>query len=228
MPINQVVRGVLNGTGAIVNVCLGFIPTWVKISNIEDAGNYYSNVTQWDKNMHTILLKEEGVKLLVLNDTDADATALTTAQGIKAYAGGDVADGTETYLTRDPAPDKRDKGAGVAIDTWTLDTPANRTGHWNAVCSLTYPNNVGIGSVIRIDSGAGMKEYWIQAISNNGAAANEVTLNAAAPAGKIGFLGGIYTFVQGTSGLITPAGFTLAADADVNVNDETIIFEAGH
>jgi hypothetical protein len=227
MPINQVVRGIFNGTGAIANIGIGFIPTYVKLWNITEA-TYLYQIGEWQKGMFNALKTEEGLTLRVADDTDADASDLTTAGGIKPYRGGDVGNGTETYLIADPEPDKRAKGAGVAIDKWTLDTPANRTGHWNDVCSLTVPNQVGVGSIIKIDSGAGMREYHVQAITSNGEVADEITLNEAAPSGKIGFLGGIHTWVQCPSGLIVPAGFTIAALAEINTNDEIMVFEAGH
>lgn len=224
--MNQMVRGIFNGTGAIANIGIGFIPTYVKLWNLTEATNLYQ-IAEYEKGMKYALKDEEGYTVAIAAAAAA-ASDLTTAGGIKPYLGGDKGDGTETYLIADPTPDKRASGAGDEINTWTLDTPGNRTGHWNAVCSLTVPNQVGVGSIIKIDSGAGMKEYHIQALSSNGEVANEVTLNIAAPSGRIGFLGGIHTFVQCPSTLYVPAGFTIAAVAEFNTDNEIMLFEAYH
>jgi len=225
--MNQIVRGVFNGTGAVVNVGLGFVPSYVKVWNITEATQLYA-IGEWQQEMVKALKTNEGLQLSVADDTDADAADLTVAGGFKPYLGGDVADNTETYIGKDRSPDKRGSGAGDAITTWTLGHSTNRTGNWNAVCCLTVPSQVGVGSEIVINSGAGNKQYRIQAITSNGEAANEVTLDIAAPTGRIVFLGGIHTFVQVPTSIITEAGFTLAADANINANDEIMVFEAGH
>jgi len=223
----MIVRGRFNGTGAIVNVGLGFIPAYVKLWNITEATQLYT-IGEWAKGMQGAAKTTEGLKLGVADDTDADAGDLAVTEGIKPYDGGDKGNGTETYLIADPEPNKFDKGAGDPIDTWTLDTVGNRTGHWNAVANITYPNNVGIGSVIHIDHGKGAKAYWVQALTSNGEAADEVTLNYAAPSGRITFLGGVNTHIQCPTTLVMPQGFTLAADSDLNVDNQIIVFEAGH
>ena len=221
----RVVRGRFNGTGAVVNVGIGFIPSYVKLWNLTEATQLYT-MGEWQEFMRGAIKTEEGYWLGFVSDTEGDAGDNAVTEGIKVYAGGDVGDSTETYLIADPEPDKRAKGAGAAIDTWTLGSVTNRTGNWNAVANITYPDNVGVGSIINIDSGSGAKQYWVQAITGNGEAANEVTINIAAPSGKITFLGGINTHIQCPATLVMPAGFTVAALAALNTNDEIMAFEA--
>ncbi len=77
--------GSCDGTGAVINVILGWIPDYVKIWNIEDAAGVHLEV-EWIREMVQQSDKDEGISLG--NTTDADRTLLT-ANGIAAYAGGD-------------------------------------------------------------------------------------------------------------------------------------------
>jgi hypothetical protein len=170
--------------------------------------------------------KSFGGNLLTFQAAAIAGSDLAAGAGISAYEGGDTTDGTETYLAADRAPNKFDKGAGDPIDTWTLGHVVNKTGNFNAVANITYPHKVGIGSLIKIDAGKGAQTKVITAFTSNGEAANEVTLNEAIGSGKITFLGGIFTFVQMPSGLVTSQGVTISETAAINVDSEIVAFEA--
>ena len=83
----DIVMGTCDGTGAAINVCLGFIPDYVKVWNMEDAGNK-EPVLEWIKEMAVITQMDEGIKTVGISDTDIDRTVMA-ADGIAAYAGGD-------------------------------------------------------------------------------------------------------------------------------------------
>jgi len=85
MDKNSVVHGTCDGTGAAINVCLGFIPRKVKVMNAEDAGSLMAEV-EWIKGMKAIAALDEGVMLE--GGDDADRQLLATG-GISEYDGGD-------------------------------------------------------------------------------------------------------------------------------------------
>lgn len=218
----RVVRGSFQGTGAALYLGIGFIPKQFRMWNISDGTVLYQ-LHDWTKDMRRTIKGFDGHSMLGQADmADGNASDVASGSGVSIYRGGDVGNGTETYLIADPEPDKRAKGAGVAIDTWTLGSSTNKTGNWNDVCSLTYPNTCGVGSLIVIDG----KEYTVYAITSNGEQANEVTLDAAAPNGRIGFLGGLYTHVQCPATLTMPPGMYIPETAAFNVDGEMVIFEA--
>ena len=82
---NEIAIGSCDGTGAAINVILGWIPDYVKIWNIEDAGSAHIEV-EWVREMVQQSAIDEGISLA--NTTDADR-ALLTSNGIAPYAGGD-------------------------------------------------------------------------------------------------------------------------------------------
>jgi hypothetical protein len=118
-------------------------------------------------------------------------------------------------------------GDAVAEDiiSWTLDTSANRTGHFNEDVTGTY---IGEGSKIIIDSpGLGPREYTILALTaTQGEAADEVTLNYAVPSGPVRYISGMYSMKPMIAGEVTPAGFLLSM-ATVNANGNICAFTAG-
>lgn len=220
----QTVRGTFQGTGAALKLCLGFIPSYFKMWNISDATNLYQ-ILEWVQGFRSTAKGFDGSQALI-TATGIAGSDLTAGAGVSVYEGGDTTDGTESYLGADAEPNKFDKGAGDPIDTWTLDTVGNKTGHWNAVCSTTYPDAVGVGSIIKIDAGKGAESRVITALTSNGEQADEVTLDVAIASGKITFLGGTYTFVQMASGLVAPKGLSIAETAAFNVDTEMVAFEA--
>jgi hypothetical protein len=209
--------GTFNGTGAVLYVCCGFKPDWVRIQNIESTS---LEAIEWSTSMRSAEI------IAGIKDTGSATTELTLGNGIAHYSGGDLITAASTsYIVKDPSPDKRDAGTAGTINQWTLGNYTNKTGNWNAECSTTY---VGEGSRICIRNLQGYPVmYLVTAVSSNGEAANEVTLNAAAPSGEILFLSGMYDYIGASAGIVTPAGFILAADSDVNASGEMCMFEAG-
>lgn len=85
MDMNAEVHGTCDGTGAAINVCLGFIPKYVKVLNAEDAGSLMPEV-EWWKDMDVISALDEGIMHEGGDDSDRQ---LISSAGISAYAGGD-------------------------------------------------------------------------------------------------------------------------------------------
>lgn len=224
----MIIGGHFNGTGADVYVCVGFVPDFVNIYNLE--GTVELKI-QWNKMMMGAAEVVEGV------DTQTEApTALVKGAGLMPYYGGEVltaAKQTSTtygegiYLKRDDwdyrsYSGNRSPGDAVAvdIDTWTLDTTANYTGHFNEDVNGTY---IGEGSRICIDG----KWYTIVALTAaQGEGDDEVTLSNTVPSGDVQCITGKSGYKPIPVGSMTPAGFFLS-NSTINVNDALISFECG-
>ena len=212
----QAIGGTIKGTGAALYVGIGFIPDEVVISALDttDAGEL-----RWTSNMARNATQEEGI---VLGGATLALTRLAHGAGIAAFLGGNQISSTQTaYLLRDESPNKIGD-----VSTWTLDTSANRTGHFDEGVSTS---TVGPGSVVIIKETIGTREptvVAITAITNDGDAADEITLNKAVNSGDVYFIGGMYDFIAATSGQIMPDGFVINDTSHVNVDGKVIAFTA--
>ena len=227
------VSGTYNGTAATLYICVGFIPDWVRLWNLENAEDYW---VYWSKNFRA---NERVNGVLWSGDDDANMDVTPAAGGtalVAPYSGGVMLTSSEQtsvtfgstsadYLVFDgwdgTTTDYRSTGTllGLTIDTWELDTSASRTGSWNDGCSTTY---VGEGSRILIDG----VWYTICALTNDGDTDDDVTLNADAPSGTIEFLGGMYSMAPLAVGKITPPGFVVG-NTTFNASGEMQMFECG-
>lgn len=231
----KIVTGTFNGTGATVYVCCGFVPDKVSIFNMETSNDY---VIEWDKGM---VAKEyiEGAQYHT-GTTYRQITALTVGTGISPYRGGDLLTATlqtsttfgeGVYLGKFSRDVRRistasvnpGSGSGADIDTWTLDTSANRTGHFNAaVIGVTTADYVAEGSRIKIDG----KWYVIQALTSAATTtADYVELSEAPSSGTIEYITAYVDFAPLAVGDITPKGFKLQNNT-VNADNALIRFEA--
>jgi hypothetical protein len=221
--MGKIIAGTFNGTGAALYLGIGFKPDFVKVRNLEDSN--LSRV-EWDIHMSRFAELEAGLRLV--GSTGADqVAALTVGTGIKLFDGvGALASASTAYLRRDASPDKRDAGTAGMIKRWTLGNATNRTGNWDAECSTTY---VGEGSRIAVlqDIDGQVVEAMVNALTSNGEAANEVTLNKAVKSGVIVGLSGMYDYIGGAAGEVIPAGFSIDATTVINVSGEACCFLAG-
>jgi hypothetical protein len=212
------VGGTFDATGAVINVGIGFVPDKLIIWNNTDAEDQR---VIWSRDFR-VAARVEGNHYQGDDAAAISVTPLAAAGGIKPYYGGDViVTAAETHLVKDPAPNKQGSVTG-----WTLDTAANRTGKFN-IDSL--PTGVAAGSRILIDAGTPgsiAKWYTIEAITSDGGQDDEVTLSEAAPSGDILFISGAFDYISAAANITMPAGFTLAALADFNVDSDQLAFEA--
>jgi len=101
--------GTSDGTGAVINVCLGWIPDFVRVINTDDETDV--PMVEWFRMMSLVTNMDEGILTKTLTDTDR---SLLATGGVSAYAGGDeltydgetnnrwetaaAADATEAYV----------------------------------------------------------------------------------------------------------------------------------
>lgn len=230
---HQKVCGNLLGTGAILKVACGFLPDRVRVVNITNAK---LPEIEWNRFLvdSTVV---GGIKRIQLHATDATDTTkspakLAAAAGISLYNGGDILTAASTSIfIPDPKSDKRETGTLGSITKWTLGNLTNRTGNFNAGVNTT---DVGVGSRITVGNPLavdGKLSATIVAITNDGDAANEITLDVALPTGLVLGLTGKCNFIPATPNanlptILVPQGFQLAADTDVNVSTNILFFEA--
>lgn len=225
------IGGVFNGTGADVYLCIGFVPDWVRVWNLEGTQRI---LLEWNINMMRAKEVVEGIQLTAADQT---AAALTIGTGLLPYFGGvtlsSTLAGTTTYgegvyLKWDHndyrklaanSPNGLGDASTVDIDRWTLDTAAANTGHFNAGVAETY---IGEGSKIIIDG----RQYSIVALTTDGSDDDEVELSHSVKSGEIQFISGMYDFKPMVAGEVTGEGF-LISNTTVNVNDALCAFEAG-
>lgn len=222
MKPTQLISGTFVDQAAAIYLGLGFIPDFFKLRNLSDTED---PTLEWNINMRTIL-PLEGYAHTGDDDADMDIAPLAYGAGVTIYRGGTAitsssTPSTSTYLARIDNPDKRDAGTGDDIDTWTLDTSGDRTGHWNDVCNTTY---VGVGSRICVDG----KWATVTELTGNGEADDEVTLSEALKSGNINMLTNIYDWVTQASGTLTKAG-VIISDTTYLLGGTTnmLMFEAG-
>ncbi len=230
-----------NGTGADVYLCFGFIPDHLLVIPIGGAvttGVELEARCEWWK-QGTKFAGSSGAAITkgIFSYTGTtyirnDNKYAAESDGISVYRGGDlltsalqtsVGFGEGVYLMQDETDYRYGATAGRSaydsvselINKWTLDTAANRTGHFNEDVTGGY---IGAGSRIIIDA----KEYFIQALTAaQGEAADEVTLSEAAASGEVTFIGGKWTMKPVPIGQMTKAGVKLEPATGLNTNNET-------
>lgn len=224
--MNKIVGGRFNGTGTAVVVCCGFVPDFVRIWVPDAADNFARAI--YSKNF----VSHDAVEGVVMDSDGTSYSEYTYGEGIQPYYGGDtltatlagtVTYGNGVYLKWDDKDYRygADDAVSDDIDTWTLDTAATPTGHFNEDVTGTY---IGVGSRICIDG----KWYTITVLAaTEGEGDNEVELNYPAKSGDITYISGKYSMKPMVAGEITPAGFKINATAVININDEIQVFEAG-
>jgi hypothetical protein len=223
------VSGVFNGTGAAVYLCVGFVPRKVYLKNVENSTEL---VLEWtDANLRCQAGASAGGWLY----TNGIPAPVIASAGVRQYEGGDLmtsanqtstAYGDGIFLGLDLKDYRADNSYGASsgvIDTWTFD--GTLSGHWN-VAAVSSGARIGAGSriLIREDSSGLVKEAGITAISNQGAAASEVTLSRLIGNGSIAYIGGLYDMAPLALKKVAPAGILLS-DTTLNANDNTIYFE---
>ena len=85
LALNNVVTGKVTGTGAAINVQLGFQPRYVKVFNPNDAGGLYPTIEYFDG-----MPAASGFKTKVVADngtTGNKSSDYVTVNGISMYAG---------------------------------------------------------------------------------------------------------------------------------------------
>lgn len=201
------------GTSALI-VGLGFIPDELDLFQTSQAEGEH---TWWDKNM-----MRSAAGLCIQGITRPSLSSITmvyqTSAGVAPYFGGDAADGVYYVLpVRHPAfvgvdgvnkyaVDQRDRHTAGTVNAYTQD--ATNTGHFNVAIDTNY---VGVGSKVVIEPNGpkSAREYFITALTSDGDAATNVTLNASAPSGTVRFIGYKYDYALAPVGTIMPVGIAI-------------------
>jgi hypothetical protein len=216
--VTGIYRGL--GTGAI-KIGLGFVPHEVHITRLGQAvATAYE--TFWNADMLRAALARNGG---LARSNATTWVGLADTAGIKPYAGGDTVTAASLagQLHRDVVTAYRGNLRG-SILAWTLDTAANRTGHFDAGLATTYCN-VGSTVVIKAASTGKLHEARIAALTNDGDAANEVALDQAVPSGSVIHVGGAWDWVPAPVGVILPAGIEITDVTYANIasNDFALV-----
>lgn len=226
----QMIQGNFCATAADLYIQFGGIPEAIEVWVLNDATPL---TWKWAKSMGGNILTVEGIGI---DNAGGAVLDFAFGEGITPYEGGDLLTTTnQTDVTYGGGiyiePDTKDyrqytnAAAGISGDaattdlvTWTLDTAATPTGHFNGDVTGTY---IGAGSPIRITSNDNKHTYdaYITALTaGQGVTADEVTLSRAVPSGRIDFIGGKFGFKPSTIGTVTKAGLMLnsfATDGDI-------------
>lgn len=219
------IGGRFHGTGAALYVCIGFVPDWIRMWNVETATPAW---LEWNRHMAQVLCNEG-----IVRDTDGGALAdLAQGEGIQTFYGGTVMNSTNQpsvtygnasvdYVIQDKKDYRfmADDAVTADIDTWTLDS--GYAGHFNSDVTGTY---IAAGSEIVIDGNL----YHIMVLTAaQGSAASEVTLSHTGVAsGDVQYIGGRYGFKPIPIGDTAPAGF-VTRETTVNESGMIVAFEAG-
>ncbi len=235
----KIIQGHFNGTGADVYLCLGTIPYNIVMWNLESAT---VETYEWDRAMLHDILTVEGLGRPKGGGAVLD---LAFGEGIAPYYGGDlmttsnqtsVTYGEGVYLERDDtdyrfytvaAAGITGDAATTDITTWTLDTAATPTGHFNGDVTGTY---IGEGSLIRIRAGQGSGQHVYEATitaltAGQGVSSDEVTLSMAVPSGTVEYIGGKYGYSPVAIGKVTKPGVFIS-NTTLNANDGMVGFRA--
>ena len=233
----KIIQGNFLGTGADIYLCLGTIPRWICVTNLQTAQPIQ---TIWSREMMTEILTVGGINIVAAGTVTDNAYG----EGIDPYYGGDIMTttnqtdvayaGNPVYIERDDKDYRyyTNAAAGISgdastedITTWQLDTSGAGTGRFNADVAGTY---IGKGSriVIQDDNNKHRKEAYITTdLSSSGGGANEVYLNQDIASGKVQFIGGKYSYIAVPIGKVSKAG-VMIGNATTNENDMMIGFTA--
>jgi hypothetical protein len=203
----KTVRGVLKATNAALNIGIGFKPDFIKILNLNDRTGL-----EWDS--RSTSQQQYGQTVAAAGDK---ADAASAAAGISMYSGNNkLSAASTTELKRD---DTDKKGS---VTTWTTDTAADKTGHFDA--GLTTAD-VGVGSKVVFADGTIAE---ITSLTNDGDASDEVTLSVLPDSNTVCKIWHKWDWIGGSAGDAIPQGFTIGASATVNDTDgDILLVEAG-
>lgn len=207
-----------NGTGATVNLGLGFIPDRVRVYNLEST---VPLIADWNRNMRSG--SPEGV-LTTHAESGAQIARLAAGGGISPFYGTVLAAASTANLRPHANRDFRYQGTLGDIDTWTLDVTADRTGHFNKGVPTTH---VGVGSIVHVkETNSGIiKQSAISAMTADGDASIDVTLDGAIKTGELVFLGPMYDLIGGSAGDRIPQGITITNNT-LNASGNILLVEA--
>lgn len=225
------VCGLVLGAGTSAQyIGLGFQPDEVILRKISAE----AETLKWNRHFMRAATQAEGILWDGNDDEDYDVTVLTDGNGIVLYGGGDLittASANKVVAVSHPAlcatfgANHIDTGTLGRINKWTADSGA--AGHLNVGVNTTY---VGVGSrVIIRPNGQNVgqdREYACVAITNDGDAASEFTLNDVPVAGEVVYISYKYDFYNLPAGYVMPAGIIINETSKFNAASQVFVLEA--
>lgn len=189
------VRVLIKATNATLYVGLGFKPDFVKIQNLNDR-------TGLEFDASAIAQQPYGQTVAAAGDK---ADAASAAAGVQLYDGeGPLASASTAKVIRNEEDVKGD------ITTMTVDTAASKTCHFDAALTTTKAN---VGSRVVFDDGT---VATITALSNDGDAANDVTLDVLPNSYAVCKIFPCVDMQGAAAGKAIPPGIVIGASATVN------------
>uniref|UniRef100_A0A6M3XJ51 Uncharacterized protein n=1 Tax=viral metagenome TaxID=1070528 RepID=A0A6M3XJ51_9ZZZZ len=235
----RILQGHFLSIGAAHYLCLGAVPLDIKFWGLEGAT---PDTVEWNRSMIHDILTVEGIMRPTAGGAVVD---YAFGEGVAPYEGGDlmttsnqtnVTYGSGIYIKRDDKDYRHYTNAAagisgdastVTINTWTLDTAATPTGHFNGNVAGTY---ITKGSLIRIQETDVPNRVYEAAItaalSGTGSAKNAVTLSRAIPNGKVTFIGGYAGYIPVPIGDVTEPGMKINLTTTPFVSGEMVGFRA--
>jgi hypothetical protein len=197
------------------------VPKALSLTNDQAEGE----IIDWDVGMWRTLLSYGGRIRTAL----AANIALLTTDGVEPYWGGaSIATASANYIVRAEmvaaySGDMRAKGASSPVTRWVQH--ATTTGHFDFPISDTYVN---VGSLvwIREDATGIMVPHVIRALTSDGDATNNVTLDASVGNGAVERITYFSDFVQAPVGFTMPEGIKINDVTYLNVTAQKIIIKA--
>lgn len=221
----KMVSGLAKGAGtSAMYVGLGFVPDQVTLRALTAT-----TIGQlvWNRHMIRNNVMPEGIKF----STD-NKTACADGAGIELYYGGDListASANKVVSISHPAlaaysKDQRVNGLTTVTKSLRTTDAATKL-HFDAPIDTTY---VGVGSRVMIKPSAGgpVREFAIAAISNDGDAIDDITLNNAAIAGDVEFISYMADFYNLPAGYVMPQGFIINETTLWNASAVPFVIEA--
>jgi hypothetical protein len=211
--------GIFNGTGAALYIGLGFVPSEVLAMVIDQA---QAEVLEWNTDLQKSAIAPEGILRAAVGDTPGFALK-TKGTGIALHYGGEMITAASTAkiiaasMVEAYQGDMRQK-TGNEVNKFVLDTSGNATGHFNVGIDTDL---VGVGSPVCIRDTQGIERtFYITALTNDGDADDEVTLNLPAGSGRVTFIGYKYDFVACPAGMHFPAGIVINDTTNINASGQ--------
>jgi hypothetical protein len=212
------ISGIYLGTGSAMTLGLGFKPDEVIIRGVAGV-----TIFRWSKDLGRVATAAGGV--VQINHGSAQLNVKTMTQGIRLYSGGVSLASVDTNILTHISLQDASTSSAVntdqrgSITTWTLDTAANGTGHFNAASGGTY---AGVGSKVVLFTNRREYTSFIRAQTSTWTTADHITLDPDVPASAdVRYIGPQYDFLSHPIDCPTPDGIilidtTYLADATVH------------
>jgi hypothetical protein len=238
MPQRHVKTGTVEGTGAAINVPIGFIPKKVTIVNV-DSPNPVNPVLAWLSGMSAgealkkagnVCLAAAGLAIGTVSAAEVKIANTVTYLNKGVFKSKTTAEVAFTATTHDITAVAGSVQEAVYLISLQADgTPiitkgATATGAGNAVIPSTPAGETAIG-YLRLAVAAGSTDFDATSDDLSAAHLTDTYVDFSSLGGEELITANGISQYAGAAGSLS-AGFTIGADTDINVSGETILWEA--